>query len=348
MSSRTDYGIFFRRDDLVIRLPINPEILPEARTTENGDYNVLGIGQITVPRTPNLRTVTISSFFPARPFSGVLTVGEFREPEFYINFFSAAMTDKARLLYTPVRYYEDGAPFLTSDTGFEVIVSAFRTEERGGETGDFYYELELTEYRDYSPLMLQIQQTASTAGDTVVSTVNTARSIPDNQLTVGAECTLNGNFYYTSYGAEPHGSGSGRTVIISRIVDTSRAKPIHITDTQGNPLGWVSAAELNGTVAPVSSGGSSNRSTTQSRTGTAAGGSNAGSSGTASNAGTFYAGELAQSTPKLQNAPQKAHTRQKTVAVGTTTVGALPPKQNKKSSIYGGYDLNDPSLYLGN
>ena len=322
MSSRTDYGIFFRRDDLVVRLPMNPETLPEVRTTENGDYNVLGIGQITVPRTPNLRMVTISSFFPARPFLGVLTVGEFREPEFYINFFSAAMADKARLLYTPVRYYEDGTPFLTSDTGFEVVVSAFRTEERGGETGDFYYELELTEYRDYSPLMLQVQQTASSAGDTVVSTVNTARSIPDNQLTVGAECTLNGNFYYTSYGAEPHGSGSGRTVLISRIVDTSRAKPIHITDTQGNPLGWVSAAELNGTVAPVSTGGGrKNRTSAQSRTGAAAGGSNSGSTGTASNAGSFvWYGELTPASPKLRNVPQKFHTRKKTAATGTTTV----------------------------
>ena len=70
--SVNNFGLFFTRDGTVIRLPVNPEKLPVTRGTENGDYNVLGIGQIVVPRTPNLREVTISSFFPGRPFSGVL------------------------------------------------------------------------------------------------------------------------------------------------------------------------------------------------------------------------------------------------------------------------------------
>ena len=31
-----------------------------------------------------------------------------------------------------------------------MLVTSFHTEERGGETGDFYYELGLSEYRDYT------------------------------------------------------------------------------------------------------------------------------------------------------------------------------------------------------
>ena len=59
-----NFGLFFTRDGTVIRLPVNPEKLPVARDNDNGDYNVLGIGPIMVPRTPKQRVVTISSFFP--------------------------------------------------------------------------------------------------------------------------------------------------------------------------------------------------------------------------------------------------------------------------------------------
>ena len=133
-----NFGLFFTRDGVVIRLPVNPAKLPVVRDNDNRDYNVLCIGPIMVPRIPKLRVVTISSFFPGRVFSGVLTSGGFKPPEFYIDFFESAMNDKVPILYTPVRYYEDGEPFMTGDSGFQVLVTQFNTEERGGETGDFF------------------------------------------------------------------------------------------------------------------------------------------------------------------------------------------------------------------
>ena len=77
-----NFGLFFTRDGTIIRLPVNPEKLPVAKDNDNGEYNVLGIGPIMVPRIPALQEVSISSFFPGRPFSGVLTSGGFEPPEF--------------------------------------------------------------------------------------------------------------------------------------------------------------------------------------------------------------------------------------------------------------------------
>lgn len=239
--SANNFGLFFTRDGQVIRLPVNPEKLPVARDNDNGEYNVLGIGPIMVPRIPKQRVVTISSFFPGRAFSGVLTPNEFQTPEFYIRFFESAMQDRAPILYTPVRYYENGEPFMTGDTGFQVLVTSFHTEERGGETGDFYYDLELTEYRDYSPQTIQIQQ--QSAAETVVTT-QPAREIPQGQIVVGAVCIANGPYYYSSYGDEPHGNGNGRRAVVSRIVDAGRAYPIHITTESGGALGWVKKESL--------------------------------------------------------------------------------------------------------
>lgn len=235
--SVNNFGLFFTRDGTVLRLPVNPEKLPVARDSDNGEYNVLGVGPIMIPRTPKQRVVTISSFFPGRVFPGVLTANEFQPPEFYITFFESAMNDKAPILYTPARYYEDGEPFMSGDSGFLVLVTQFSTEERGGETGDFYYDLELTEYRDYSPRTIQIS--GQGGGKPSVATTEPAREMPRGQLTVGTLCTANGPYYYTSYGEEPHGNGNGRRVVVSRMVDAARAYPIHVAAESGGALGWM-------------------------------------------------------------------------------------------------------------
>lgn len=237
-----NFGLFFTREDLVIRLPVNPEKLPVEKQNDNGNYNVLGIGPIMVPRIPKLRVVTISSFFPGAPFPGILTAGGFEPPSFYIDFFTAAMDDRAVLLYTPVRCYESGEPFMTQDTGFPVLVTAFTFEERAGETGDFYYDLELTEYRDYAPQQVQLQQPAAT--ETAAATVEPAREIPKGQLVVGSVCIANGRYFYTSYGDEPHGTANGLRVVVSRIVDKSRPCPVHIERESGGWLGWLAADQL--------------------------------------------------------------------------------------------------------
>ena len=238
-----NFGLFFTRDGQVIRLPVNPEQLPVEKDNSNDDYNVLGIGPIMVPRIPELRVVTISSFFPGREFPGVLTSNGFQPPEFYINFFNAAMDEKAVILYTPVRYYENGEPFMTSDIGFKVLVTSFTYTEKGGETGDFYYDLELTEYRDYSPQTMQIQTPATATTPASVST-ETQREIPQGQIVVGATCVANGKYYYTSYGDSPYGTASGQRVIVSRIVDGSRQCPVHITTESGGALGWIAKSAL--------------------------------------------------------------------------------------------------------
>lgn len=238
-----DYGLFFSRDGQVLRLPHNPEKLPVSKDSDNGEYNVLGIGPITIPRIPKQQEVTISGYFPGRADGYTVTPNGFIEPETYIQFFQSAMDNKAVITYTPVRYYEDGTPYFTADEGFQCIVTAFQYEERGGETGDFYYDLTIREWRDYSP---QAVTTETQSDGTTVVTEQPSRDIPQGQLYVGAAVTANGPYYYTSYGDEPHGNGNGRRVVVSRIVadDPTRPCQVHITTEDGGDLGWISADGL--------------------------------------------------------------------------------------------------------
>lgn len=240
------YGIFFEYDGKVIRLPINPEELPDDMAGDNSSYNVLGLGDVTVQRLPKQREVSISSFFPARVDASVLTPNNFMLPEEYIKFFRDAMEKKRVLTYTPVRYLENGAQFATSDVGFKCTVESFSVSEKGGETGDFYYSLSIKEYRDFTPQTVVVKEVKKNNTTQKVATKTPERETPKTKIVVGSICIANGNFYYTSFGDEPHGVANGQRVRVDRIVDTSRACPYLIYSESGLGLGWIAGSALTG------------------------------------------------------------------------------------------------------
>lgn len=237
------YGLYIASEGTVVRLPVNPESYAITQDHGNSDYNVLGVGPIMVPRTPKLKTVSWSGLLPGRAELGaVVTSGAFQPPKFYIDFLQAAMDEKQVVRFVANRYLEDGAPLF--DTNMEALITRFKTEERGGETGDFYYDIALSEYRDYSPKTVKLQQSSPTEPATATS--EPTRSVPKGQLTVGQTVVVNGNCWYSSQGSEPHGTLSGFQGKISRIVtnDPQRAYPYHITDENGAAKGWVKASQI--------------------------------------------------------------------------------------------------------
>ena len=237
------YGLYLAWEGTTLRLPVNPESYKISRDNDNSEYNVLGAGPIMIPRTPKLQVVTWSGLLPGREDLGaVLTAGGFRPPRFYIDFLEAAMAERARVRFVANRYMEDGAPIF--DTNMEVLVTAFHTEERGGETGEFWEVVGLTEYRADSAKTVTLQQPA--ADRPVEASAQTTRSVPSGQFTVGQDVTVNGNYYYSSQGAEPHGTFSGFRGKISRIVTTDprRPCPYHITTQAGAARGWVKGEQI--------------------------------------------------------------------------------------------------------
>lgn len=238
------YGLYIAHEGTVVRLPVNPESYSITKDNENGNYNVLGVGPIMIPRTPKLQTASWSGLLPGRDGLGaVLTSGAFQPPKFYIDFLQAAMDEKWIVRFVCNRYMENGDAIF--DTNMEALVTRFKTEERGGETGDFYYDIALSEYRDYSPKTVKLQAPAE-AGQPAAATSEATRSIPQGQLTVGQTVTVNGNCYYDSYGGGPHTALSGFRGKISRIVttDPQRAYPYHIAAEDGGAKGWVAASQL--------------------------------------------------------------------------------------------------------
>lgn len=240
---QSKYGLYLSGGGTTLRLPVNPESYAITQDNDNSDYNVLGVGPIMIPRTPKLKTVSWSGLLPGRADSGfVLTSGGFQPPKFYIDFLQQVMDEKQVVRFVANRCTDAGEPIF--DTNMEVLVTRFKAEERGGETGDFYYDIALSEYRDYSPKTVKLRQ--SGADGPVSATSEQTRSIPKGQLTVGQTVTVNGDCWYSSQGGEPHSALSGFQGKISRIVtnDPQRAYPYHITDGSGGAKGWVKASQI--------------------------------------------------------------------------------------------------------
>lgn len=264
---RTYYGLYFSGSGGVVRLPINPEKLPITYDNDNKEYNVLGIGPIMVPRTPKLAVGSISGgLLPGR--------GGDVPPETYIDFFRAAMANMEVVVFTPVRFYETGEPFASSDVGFECLITEFVYEERGGETGDFYYDLTWTEFRDYTPQRMQVasgggygasdsagaasasararmltgasssvQQPATASQDTLRLLVEPSRAIPQGQLYSGAYAVANGAAYQTSQRGGSSQQLSGQLVRVQRIDNTAPSGVFVITEA-GEYIGWMEATAL--------------------------------------------------------------------------------------------------------
>lgn len=242
-----NYGIFFTKDKTVIRLPMNPEVLPDTLVGNNETYNVLGIGDVTVPRIPQQRVVEIASYFPATITYDVLTPNQFWLPEKYIEFFRSAMQNGDILTYTPVRYMENGKPFATSDPGFKCTVESFNVEERGGETGDFYYTLTIKEYRSYAPQTVKVQvqkkkttqQQEEKKQEEKKVTVAPARQIPNDEIVVNKEVVVNGPVtqQLTTEPEKPK-AVTGKTGIVSRIDTAKEAAYLIKEPLSGGIIGW--------------------------------------------------------------------------------------------------------------
>lgn len=135
-----------------LQIPVLPDKLAVSSSGKNKTETVLGLGEVLLLREKGLRTVSWESFFPVR--SAPYVTGTVREPIELVRAIQDVRDSRKplwfRLLGTDL------------DINTQMGVDSFDYEERGGEPGDLYYSIKLSEWKDYGAKKLILSDGTAT------------------------------------------------------------------------------------------------------------------------------------------------------------------------------------------
>jgi LysM repeat protein len=138
----SNYAIFFDKDNITYRLPVNPEQIEVTSVQAVERYEILKLGQIAVPIHMELTEYSFECELPKEPYHYVETSGDFKNADFYLNLFRTWREKKE-----PVRFIASNG--IGDDINTLVLIEEMTTIEKAGEEGDKYISLRLVEYRPY-------------------------------------------------------------------------------------------------------------------------------------------------------------------------------------------------------
>ena len=147
------YGMTILASGSEIPIPVLPEKLEVTTSGKNETATVLELGEVLLLRKKGLRSVSWEGFFPAH--TAPFVTGQLGSPIDRVK-----AIQKARDSLEPVRFLLTGSDL---DVNFSMGIDSFDYEERSGELGDIYYSIKLTEWKDYSPGRLKLQEDGTAA-----------------------------------------------------------------------------------------------------------------------------------------------------------------------------------------
>ena len=173
-----------------MQVPVNPDQIEITHPSENVTHNVLGVGEIVVPRKPGLTEIQWDSFLPGEDSDPY--VSDYIAPEEFI------VRDKG------------GEP---GDLYYSITLKEYRD-----------YSPEVVEIVRETPSTAQ----GALEGDKVIeATVTEERPVETPVARVGASVIANGTYCNDEYGSKPHGTASGLSTTITRM-NPGTPYPIHV------------------------------------------------------------------------------------------------------------------------
>lgn len=211
-----------------IELPVNPDKIVRKMPVPHDAFNIVGKGQVAIPKQPDLKSWRWEGFLPLIRHNAPYENPTNLSASTIIKALSEAAANGDVCTLTISRTAAADA-----DTVSFVTVKAFDLTDTGGTPLELSYSIELQEWRDYSPTTLVLENENSTK---VVKKKKKRAAKP--VIRVGAKVIANGKYCYDSYGAKPHGTASNLATTIKRIVP-GREYPILI-----GTYGWTKESNI--------------------------------------------------------------------------------------------------------
>lgn len=232
------YGIYIKTDRQSIQFPVNPQELSVTYGGDNTNYNIIGKGEVIIPRRPKLATVEVSSFFPRNSYMSGTVADSWYKPEDYVRFIKT-LQERRQVFQFIVNRWDSDSPMF--DSSFSAVVQDFTITDRGGESGDVYFTLTVSEYRDTMPQRVEkVSEDAAT--NTTKLTVIDIRSVPQDEIVVGDMVTVSGPVFERDDQLEQaidrtKNIASNVSGTVGRVLPPSLAKGFNRVYISG--LGWV-------------------------------------------------------------------------------------------------------------
>ena len=152
---------------------------------------IIGIGEITLLKKRALAKISFETFLPGGTwFPGIRTLGLFKGPEFYKDFFERVFISEA-----PIRLTITGL-----NISMMVSLDEFEYTHEAGEEEDPKVSFKFTEYKDYK---IDTMSTTTSSANTTTTTANGVTLVVEKMgptvsrapgaITIGATVILNGN-----------------------------------------------------------------------------------------------------------------------------------------------------------
>lgn len=178
------YAIFFDRENVTYRLPVNPEKLETNIKQSIEKYVVLKLGEVAISAYTELTTYSFETEFPMKVYSYVESPKDFKNADFWISLFKGWRDKKV-----PVRFIATNG--IGTDINTLTLIESLDITENAGEEGDKYISFSLTEYREYSKKIAKVTTLNDASKATVAKvTSNDTNTKKNNTHTVKSGDTL--------------------------------------------------------------------------------------------------------------------------------------------------------------
>lgn len=145
----SDYAVYFTYKAIPYRLPVNPSEINETTAMGIEKYDVLKLGEISVPESMKLREFTFETEFPHSPLHYIEKPDEFNNADYYLNLFKQVREKKEPILFTAANVTGELTSDDIKDISVYVLIEELEISEKAGEEGDKYVSFKLVEYKDY-------------------------------------------------------------------------------------------------------------------------------------------------------------------------------------------------------
>lgn len=228
------YAVFFDYNNKTYRLPVNPESIEISSTQALEKYEILKLGQISVPTHMELKEYTFETEFPKYSKNHFPHYSEMPDKNnehhganYYLSFF-----EWIRNKLVPVRFI--AGMFTDNDNDSEVdeseidlnkcinslvLIEEMTITENAGEEGDKYVKFKLLEYQEYgAKTATELKITTSTSSGTNATKMKSGSTVKVNKKSTGYYVVKSGDSLW-SIAKTYYGAGTKANIIYNANTD---------------------------------------------------------------------------------------------------------------------------------